>query len=147
MFYKLCSNGRAILEKREPVILDNELVITLDVNDNNYTAVITMADNTYYRAFENGIAKLEIRYITAGVIKINIIKNDEIKPFWVCDELAAIRKGDVVVVGANVLEYDKLLNELRIENDKMAKRVMQIEKDLAELAHHYEEIYEGYEQL
>lgn len=147
MFFRLCNNGRAILETREFFILDDKLSLSITEDDAMYTAVIKNGDKTYYRTFSNGTADLERSFIVPGVIEVKIIKNDGIKPFWICDELYATRKGDTVAVGGNVLEYDKLLNELRLENNNFRDRISDLENKLAELSKHYEEIYAGYEIL
>ena len=147
MFFRLCNNGRAILETREFIILDDKLSISITEDDAMYTAIIKSGDKTYYRTFSNGTADLEGKFIVPGVVEVKIIKNDGVKPFWTCDELYAARKGDTVVVGGNVLEYDKLLNELRLENNNFRDRIADLENKLAELSKHYEEIYAGYENL
>lgn len=147
MFFRLCNNGRAILETREFIILDDKLSLSITEDDAMYTAIIKSGDKTYYRTFSNGTADLERSFIVPGVIEVKIIKNDGVKPFWICDELYAARKGDTVVVGGNVLEYDKLLNELRLENNNFRDRIADLENKLFVLSKHYEEIYAGYENL
>lgn len=147
MLFRLCSNGKAILLTREFYILDDKLAIELTECDDRYTAVIKTGTKTFYRSFVEGMAELESSFIEPGIITITIIQNNKIAPSWICDELYASRKGDVVAVGGNMLQYDKLLAELRAVNDDFAKRFTQMENRVKELERHYEEIYAGYENL
>lgn len=147
MLYRLCNNGRAVLIDRQFKIIDDKLRIEIDEVNDLYTAVIKIGKKTYYRTIKNGVTVLAKSFITPGVITISIIKNDEIKPTWVGDELYADAKGQVIVIGANTLQYDILLNELRVENDVYRERMTELENKINELSRHYEEIYAGYEIL
>lgn len=148
MIYRLCNNGRAVLLTREVQILKEALCIELTATgEEKYTVIIKTGEKTYYRPVENRTAELKKELIEPGAISISIIKNDEIKATWACDELYATVDGDVVVVGGNTLQYDNLLNELRVENDVYRERMTALEKKVDELSRHYEEIYAGYEQL
>ena len=147
MLYKLCSNGRAILNNREFEILDDKLTLSIVEDDAMYTAIITSGDKTYYRPFVKGIAELENRYISQGVIDIVIIRNDKTRPSWVCDELLAKVKDGVVVVGGNTLEYDDLLTSLRLDNENTLNKSAQLEEKLKELSDHYDEVFAGYKLI
>lgn len=147
MLFRLCNNGKAILLTREFKILKDKLAIGLTENDDQYTAIIKTGDKTFYRTFTEGVAELESSFIGPGVMTITIVRNNEIKPTWICDELYASKNGDVVAVGGNTLQYDKLLTELRAENDDFREKFAVLEKRVGELEHHYEEIYAGYENL
>lgn len=147
MLYKLCNNGRAILWDRSFKIVENKLKIEIDETEGLYTAVIKTGNKTYYKTITNGVTELEKEHILPGVVKVSIIKNDQIKPSWECDELFADVKDKMVVVGGNNLQYDTLLNELRAENNVCRKRISELELKVNELTKHYEEIYEGYEIL
>lgn len=147
MLYRLCNNGRAILLDRQFKIIEDKLRIEIDETNDLYTAVIKIGNKIYYRTIKDGVTDLDKSFITPGVITISIIKNDEIKPTWVGDELYADVKGQAVVIGANTLQYDILLNELRVENDVYRERMTELENKINELTRHYEEIYAGYEIL
>lgn len=148
MLYRLCNNGRAVLLTREVQILKEALCIEITGGgDDRYTAIIKTGEKTYYRAVEDSAAELKKELIEPGAISISIIKNNEIKATWACDELYATVDGDVVAIGGNTLQYDNLLNELRVENDVYRERMTALEKKVDELSRHYEEIYAGYEQL
>lgn len=147
MQYRLCNNGKAILLNREFKILDKMLQIKIDESTGIYTAVIKMGKKIYYRTIMDGITGLEKRLITPGVISVSIIKNDGIRPVWVCDEMYADVKDQTVVIGGNTIQYDTLLNELRVENDVFRERISVLENKIDELSRHYEEIYAGYENL
>ena len=147
MLYRLCNNGRAILLDRGFKIIGDNLVLEISETDELHTAIIKTGDKTYYRTFINGVAELGKELIQPGAIKVNIIKNNEVQPTWIGDELYAERDGQAVVVGANTLEYDTLLNELRIENDVYRNRMTELEDKINKLSKHYDEIYAGYEIL
>ena len=147
MLYKLCNNGRAILLTREFKILEKNLTIRLSDHQNEHTAIIKTGEKIYYRTFKNGLAELDRSLIASGPIAISIVKNKEIKPTWICDELYADVKGGAVAVGGNTLEYDKLLGEQRIESDELRRMLSKHGEALLELKQHYEEIYEGYKLL
>ena len=147
MLFRLCNNGKGILLTREFKIITDFLVLEIPERDELHTAVIKIGEKTYYRTFEDGKAELSKEFIQTGVITINIIKNEQIQPTWVCDELYAERNGDVVVVGANTLQFDNLLNELRVENDVCREKISELEEMIGELSRHYDEIYAGYEIL
>ena len=147
MLYKLCSNGRAILNNREFEILDDKLTLSIVEDDAMYTAIITSGDKTYYRPFVEGIAELENRHISPGVIGIVIIRNDKTRPSWVCDELLAKVKDGVVVVGGNTLEYDNLLTSLRLDNENTLNKIAQLDEKLKELSDHYDEVFAGYKLI
>lgn len=147
MLYRLCNTGRGILLTREFKILSDRLVIEISDKEELYTAIIKTGDKVYYRTFVDGVAELEKGFISPGVISINIVKNDQVKPVWICDELYADVRDEAVAVGGNTLQYDSLLNELRVENDVYRERMTALEKKVDELSRHYEEIYAGYEQL
>ena len=147
MLYRLCNNGKGILMTREFKIITDFLNLEIPEKDELYTAIIKIGDRTYYRTFVDGVAVLGKEFIQTGVISVNIIINDHIQPTWVCDELYAERNGDVVVVGANTLQFENLLNELRVENDVSREKMTQLENKINELSRHYDEIYAGYEIL
>ena len=147
MLYRLCNNGRAILLNRQFKILRDKLVISINEANDVYTAVIKIDDKIYYRTIKDGRTDLDKSLITPGVITVSIIKNDEIKPTWVGDELYADVDNQVIIVGGNTLQYDILLNELRVENDVYRERMGELENKINELTRHYEEIYAGYEIL
>lgn len=147
MLYRLCNNGRAILLDRGFKIIGDNLVLEISETDELYTAIIKTGDKTYYRTFVNGVAELGKELIQPGAMKVSIIKNDKVQPTWIGDELYAERDDQAVVVGANTLEYDTLLNELRIENDVYRDRMTGLEDKINKLSKHYDEIYAGYEIL
>ena len=147
MLYKICNNERAVLITRELQMLDESLFVEFEGIEDGFTAVIKNGEGVYYRPISNGSAVLMADLIKTGVIQIAVVKNDETKPRWICDELYAIAKYGNVAIAGNTLEYDKILAELRIENDEFRTRMMEYEKELKSLRQHYEEIYAGYEQL
>ena len=147
MLYRLCNNGRAILLDRGFKIIKENLVLEIPERDELYTAIIKTGDKTYYRTFVEGVAELGKEFIQPGTIKVSMIKNDKVQPAWIGDELYAETDDQAVVVGANTLEYDTLLNELRVENDVYRERMTELENKINKLSKHYDDIYAGYEIL
>lgn len=147
MKYRLCTNGRGVLLTREIVMLEGNLVLELDGETEGYTVVIKSGENVCYRSITGGIATLDKKHICSGPIHIFIIKDGEFKRTWTCDGLYAVVKDEQVAIGGNMLEYDQLLTDLRIENEDFRVRMKEQEAELAELRQHYDEIYEGYENL
>ena len=100
MLYKICNNGRAVLVTREPIMIGDALKLQFDEIEDGYTAIFTTGGRNYYRSITNGECLLEKEKISAGVIYLIVVKNDETRPTYICDQLyATVGKDDVCVCG------------------------------------------------
>lgn len=147
MLYKICNNGRAVLVTREPIMIGDALKLQFDEIEDGYTAIFTTGGHVYYRGITNGECQLEATKISAGVIYLVIVKNDETRPTYICDQLyATVGKDDVCVCG-NILEYDTLLRDLRVENDELREDMALFKSQLLQFREEFDEIMKGYNVL
>ncbi len=145
MRYRLCNNGKGVLITREASILGGALVLEFDSIDNGYTVVIKNGEHVFYRSVKDGSCELEASKISGGVLQLSVIKNDEVNPTWTLDELYAVRKGNVVAISGNTLEYDKLLAEQRAEMDELRADMLVFKAELEQFRKEFNAVYKGYE--
>ena len=147
MLYKICNNGRAVLVTREPIMIGDALKLQFDKIEDGYTAIFTTGGRNYYRGITNGECLLEKEKISAGVIYLIVVKNDETRPTYICDQLyATVGKDDVCVCG-NILEYDTLLRDLRVENNELREDMALFKSQLLQFREEFDEIMKGYNVL
>ena len=147
MIFKICNNGRAVLLTRDPVIIGESIEIVFEGIGEGYTAVFSIGDAVYYRPIKEGRCVLWRDSFVEGAIIATIVKDDEVRPSYVCDELYATCGSGAVVLSGNFLEYDKLLTELREEMDIHRADNELFKAQLMQFREEFDRIMKGYEVL
>ena len=147
MLYRLCSNGSGVLVTREMQFIEGLLLLDFDSIIDGYTAIIQNGKNVYYRPIREGRCDIEEGKLVGGVAKISVIKDDEVNPTWILDELYVSRSGNCVVVSGNTLEIDRLLAEQRVEMDELRIQMQEFLKELQQFRSDFDEVYAGTEVI
>ena len=147
MHYRLCNNGRAVLVTREPVIVTNSMRIYFDNIEDGYTAVVTTESGVFYRPIVGGFCEVRRDSFVRGAIKLTVIRDEDMKPYYLCDELFCVISGEMLVVTANYYEQDRLLSDLRVENNELRDKLADFEARLLHFEKEFERIYAGYDLL
>lgn len=145
MLYRLCTNGRGVLITRELQFIDGLLVIEFDSITDGYTAVVQNGKNVLYRPIREGRCDVEESKLTDGVVKIAVVKDNEVNPSWILDELYAASKDNCVAITGNTLEYDRLLAEQRAEMDELRVQMREFKAELEQFRRDFDEVYAGTE--
>ncbi len=145
MRYRLCTNGQAVLLTRELRMLDEDLCIELEGVESGYTVIIKSGENTFYRPVIEGVAILAKKHICPGVLELMVVKDDEAKLVYTCDELYSVAKDGYVAICGNTLEYDKLLTEMRAEMDGLRAQMREFKAELLQFRDDFDDIYAGTE--
>lgn len=147
MLYRLCNKDKGLLMTREPIVPDEILNIEFDGVESGYTAVLMQGEKSLYRPITNGTCEVETSALVPGELKLTVINDEHSEPRYACDEMYVVKRDNVTVVLANMLEYDRLLVELRAEAEEQRVELEGFRVELERFRTEFDRIYAGYAVL
>ncbi|MBR2388110.1 MAG: hypothetical protein IKB02_09980 [Clostridia bacterium] len=147
--YKLLDNNKGIILKRNLVVADREIKLSVDNAPSSSLAVFEFDNGREsYKPVPEGECSLTLPATGKGRIKVAIIiNNGMVNPRrWLCEGLQYCHtsSGDLIVYpdDSNVPQE---ITDLKIENEKLREENIKLHKRIDEIDTRLKKIMEGYD--
>ena len=147
MEYRLLDNQTGVIIGRNPVLLQEKLLLSFPEATGELMVEFENQGVFYYRELQNAHCELNASKIR-GVLKVTLF--DNMAPVakrrkWVCEELYIDHTDYGILVYPNDANLPKIVSNLRLENEQIRGELNVLRSSFQSLEERFERLMEGYD--
>ena len=147
MKYRLLNNKKGALLTIGPEKATERLPFEFEGAEGEQMLVLNTGHRVIYRDIIDGACAVETTLLMDGEALVSVMSSQSPSEKIACDSLYVVSTKECVIVMRNDSEREKIVKELRIENDELRRRLSKNEEEIKRLSQRLEEIYDGYDIL